>query len=134
MADHESRTGFRGPGGRPGGLGIFLLGFVMAVAGGYLLLQQVTISGGYWQMWGINAFGLSLVPLLFGVFLLFMNGDSKIGWLLLIAGGVIVLAGILSHMDLYFRPTSLYNTLLMLVLLVGGLGLIARAVKMGDGG
>ncbi|MEO8503389.1 MAG: hypothetical protein ABI609_05785 [Acidobacteriota bacterium] len=133
MTDPD-KTGFPGPGGRPGGLGTFLLGFVMAVAGGYLLLQQVTITGGYWQLWGVNAFGLSLVPLLFGVFLLFFRGDSKPGWLLLIAGAVIILVGILSHMDLYFRPTSLYNTLLMLVLLVGGLGLIARSVKTGNGG
>ncbi len=123
-----------GPGGRPGGAGAFLLGFVMAVAGGYLLLQQVTVTGGSWQFWGVNAFGLSLVPILFGVGLLFFDGESKIGWLLTIAGAVIILAGILVHMDIYFRPTSLFNTLLMLILLAGGLGLIARAVRTGERG
>jgi uncharacterized protein len=32
-------------------------------------------------------------------------------------------------MSIYFRPTSLFNTLVMLVLLVGGLGLIARSLR-----
>jgi hypothetical protein len=126
-------TGFRGPGGRPGGLGAFVLGFVMAVAGGYLLLNQVSVTSGGWQLWGVNAFGLSLVPLLFGVGIVFFDGRSKIGWLLTVAGAVIILAGILAHLDIYFRPTSLFNTILMLVLLAGGLGLIARAVRSGEG-
>ncbi len=29
-------------------------------------------------------------------------------------------------MHIYFQPTSLFNTIVMLVLLVGGLGLLAR--------
>ena len=69
------------------------------------------------------------MPLLFGVGLLFFNGRSKLGWLLLIAGAVIVLAGILMNLEIYFRSTSLFNTLLMLVLLFGGLGLIARSLR-----
>ena len=125
----ENGTRFRGAGGTPGGLGEFLIGFAMAVAGGYLLTQQVTVTSGYWHLWGYNAFGLSLVPLLFGVALLFFNGRSVIGWLLLIAGAVIVLAGILMNLEIYFRSTSLFNTLLMLVLLFGGLGLIARSLR-----
>lgn len=125
--DGEAR--FRGAGGTPGGLGEFLVGLAMAVAGGYLLTQQVTVTSGYWHLWGYNAFGLSLVPFLFGVGLLFFNGRSKIGWLLLIAGSVIILAGILMNLEIYFRSTSLFNTLIMLVLLFGGIGLIARALR-----
>ena len=125
----ENGTRFRGAGGTPGGLGEFLVGFAMAVAGGYLLTQQVTVTSGYWHLWGYNAFGLSLIPLLFGVALLFFNGRSVLGWLLLIAGAVIVLAGILMNLEIYFRSTSLFNTLLMLVLLFGGLGLVARSLR-----
>jgi uncharacterized protein len=125
----ENGTRFRGAGGTPGGLGEFLIGFAMAVAGGYLLTQQVTVTSGFWHLWGYNAFGLSLIPLLFGVALLFYNGRSVIGWLLLIGGAVIVLAGILMNLEIYFRSTSLFNTLLMLVLLFGGLGLVARSLR-----
>ena len=125
--DGEAR--FRGAGGTPGGLGEFLIGLAMAVAGGYLLTQQVTVTSGFWHFWGYNAFGLTLVPFLFGVALLFFNGKSKIGWLLVFAGGVIILAGILMNLEIYFRSTSLFNTLIMLVLLFGGIGLIARSLR-----
>src|SRR5918999_164615 len=121
----ENETRFRGAGGTPGGLGEFLIGFVMACAGGYLLTQQVTVTSGFWTFWGYNAFGLTLVPLLIGVALLFFNGRSKLGWLLLLAGAAILLAGILVNLEIYFRHTSLFNTLVMLVLLFGGVGLIA---------
>ena len=119
----------RGAGGTSGGVGEFLLGLGMAVAGAYLLTQRVTVTSGYWSLWGYNAFGLSLLPLLFGVGLLFFNGRSVAGWLLTFVGVVIILAGIIANLGVYFQPTSLFNTLVMLVLLAGGIGLIARSLR-----
>src|SRR5947207_2820014 len=116
-------------GGTPGGLGEFLMGFVMACVGGYLLSNQVTVAGSYWSFWWTNSFGITLIPLLLGVAILFFNGRSWIGWLLTIAGALFILAGVIANMQIYFRPTSLFNTLLMLILLVGGVGLIARSVR-----
>jgi len=119
----------KGAGGTPGGVGTFFLGLIMAVAGGYLLTSQVTVSSGFWGMFGRNTFGLSLLPLLLGVGLLFYDGKSLFGWLLTAAGAVIIFAGILMNLRIYFEPTSLFNTLVMLVLLVGGLGLVARSLR-----
>ena len=120
---------FRGAGGTEGGLGTFFIGFVMAVAGAYLLTNQVTVTSGAWRLWGYSAFGLSLLPFVIGIAFLFFDGGSIAGWVLTIAGAVIIFVGILSNLDIYFRPTSLFNTLLMLVLLLGGIGLVARAVR-----
>jgi hypothetical protein len=125
----ENDARFRGAGGTPGGLGEFLIGLAMAAGGGYLLTQQVTVTSGYWNVWGHNAFGLTLLPLLIGVALLFFNGRSVLGWLLVVAGSAILLAGILMNLQIYFQSTSLFNTLVMLVLLFGGLGLIARSLR-----
>jgi hypothetical protein len=119
----------RGAGGTKGGVGEFLVGLGMAVAGGYLLTNQVTVTTGYWQIWGMPGFGLSLIPLIFGIGLLFFNGKSILGWLLTFTGAVIIFVGILTHLDVYFRPTSLFNTLVMLVLLAGGIGLVARSLR-----
>jgi len=119
----------QGAGGTPGGVGEFFIGLICAVAGGWLLLNQVQVSGGGWMLWGYNSFGLSLIPFILGVGLLFFNGKSVAGWLLLIAGLVIVVAGILVNLNIYFRSTSLFNTLLMLGLLAAGIGLIARAIR-----
>jgi hypothetical protein len=116
-------------GGTPGGLGHFFLGFVMACVGGYFLSNQVTVVGSFWSFFGGNTFGLTLVPMLFGVGILFWNGRSVAGWLLTVAGALFIFAGVLANMHIFFRPTSLFNTLVMLILLVGGLGLIARALR-----
>lgn len=119
----------RGAGGTPGGMGRFFGGLVMVAVGGYLLLNQVMVSGGFWDFLGFNAFGLSLLPLLVGVGFLFFDGRSVIGWVLGVIGAAIIVAGILMNLHIWFRPTSLYNTLIMLVLIAGGLGLIARSLK-----
>jgi len=123
-----------GAGGTPGGVGVFLIGFVMAVAGGWLLINQVSVTSGGWSLWGYSGFGLSLLPFVIGTGVLFFNGRSILGWLLLIAGVTIILAGILVNLNLYFRPTSLFNTLMMLALLAGGLGLMARSLRVVEAG
>jgi hypothetical protein len=124
----EDRT-YTDVGGTPGGLRHFLLGFIMACIGGYLLTNQVSVVGSYWNFYGTSTFGITLLPMLFGVGLLFFNGRSIAGWLLTGAGALFIVAGVIANMHIYFQPTSLFNTLVMLVLLVGGLGLIARAMR-----
>ena len=119
----------KGAGGTPGGLGTFLVGAAMVVAGGYLLLTRVTVGSLYWTLWGYNAFGLSLLPLLVGIGLLFFDGRSVFGWVLTGAGAVIILAGIIANLHIYFQPTSLFDTLIILGLLAGGLGLVARSLR-----
>jgi hypothetical protein len=78
----------------------------MVVAGSYLLLTRVTVTSGLWTFWGYNAFGLSLVPLLVGIGVLSFDGRSLIGWALTAA-----------------------DTLLILGLLAGGIGLVARSLR-----
>ena len=119
----------RSPGGTPGGLGEFLIGLAMAVAGGYMLTTRVNVTTGFWHFWGYNAFGLTLVPFIFGVLLLFFNGRSVAGWLLLFVGLVLMLAGIILNLQVYFQHTSLFELIVMLVLLFGGLGLLARGLR-----
>jgi hypothetical protein len=119
----------RGAGGTEGGVGVFLLGVAMASAGGYLLASRVIVTSGYFYLWGQNGFGLALIPLLFGIGMLFFNGRNIFAWLLTLAGLSIVFVGILSSMNIYFQSTNLFSTLIILTLLVGGIGLIARAVR-----
>lgn len=119
----------RGAGGTEGGIGQFFVGLVMAVAGGWLLTNQVTVTSGFWGYFGHNTFGLSLLPLVLGIGLLFFDGKSVLGWLLTVAGAVIIFVGVLVNLRIYFQPTTLFNTLMMLILLAGGLGLVARALK-----
>jgi hypothetical protein len=118
-------------GGTPGGTRTFLLGLIMAGVGGYLLFNQVQVHGGYWS-WGLGgtgrSFGITLLPLLFGIGILFVNGKSLVGRLLTYGGALVIVVGIIANLDIHFQQTSLWNTLTMLVLLVGGIGLIVRSV------
>ena len=125
MADRS----FTDVGGTPGGIRHFLLGFIMACVGGYLLCNQVMVMGSYWSFYGGNTFGITLLPMLFGIGILFWNGRSAIGWLLTAAGALFIVAGVIANLHIYFKPASLFETLVMLTLLVGGLGLIARSMR-----
>ena len=101
----------------------------MAAAGGYLILNQVQVTTAFWRFGQYGGFGLTLLPLLVGIAFLFYNGRSVVGWLLTGVGAAIILAGVLMNMDIYFRQTSLFNTIVMLGLLFGGLGLVARSLR-----
>ncbi|MDQ2900277.1 MAG: hypothetical protein M3Y07_10815 [Acidobacteriota bacterium] len=116
-------------GGTPGGLGHFLIGFIMTCVGGYLLANQVSVVGSYWNFYGTSTFGITLLPMLIGVGVLFWNGRSAIGWLLTLAGALFIFAGVIANLHVYFQPASLFNTMVMLILLVGGLGQIAHAMR-----
>jgi hypothetical protein len=119
----------KGAGGTNGGLGLFFGGVAMVIAGAYLLLTRVSVVSGGWRFYGYNAFGLSLVPLLIGIAILFANGRSVAGWVLTGAGAIIIFAGIIANLSIYFQPTSLFDTLLMLGLVAAGLGLVVRSLR-----
>ena len=81
----------RGAGGSEGGIGEFLLGFVMLVGGGYLFLDNVHVhSGFHWGMalfnmggYGITT-GMVLLPFMIGVGMVFYSSKNPIGWLTLV--------------------------------------------------
>jgi hypothetical protein len=118
-----------GAGGTKGGVGQFLVGLAMATGGAYLLTQRVRVTSGFWSFFGGHTFGLSLLPLVVGAGVLFHDGRSRLGWALTSLGVLIVFLGILMNLRIYFEPTSLFDTLLMLVLVAGGIGLLARSLK-----
>jgi hypothetical protein len=90
---------------------------------------QVTTS--FWSFTGSSgsSFGITLIPLLVGVAMLFFNGRSVVGWLLSAGGLATIVLGIVANMGIYFQRTSLWSTLVILVSLVGGLGLVARSLR-----
>ena len=108
---------------------MFFGGLALVIAGAYLLLTRVSVVSGGWHFYGYNAFGLSLFPLLIGIGVLFYNGRSIPGWLLTAGGALIIVVGIVANLQIYFQPTSLFDTLLMLGMLAAGVGLVARSLR-----
>lgn len=122
-----------GAGGTSGGLGTFLLGLVMTLIGGYLLLTTVQVTTGFWGFrflgGAVSPFGLTMIFFLLGVVLVFFDVDSKPGRALVAASLLLMLVGIIANLQVYFRNTSLFVLLGILILLFGGIGLMARALK-----
>jgi uncharacterized protein len=124
----------RGAGGTPGGIGTFFVGLALVVLGGYLVLNQVDVTSSYtffglWNVGGAAGFGLTMLPLLIGIGVLFFDGKSKVGWFLTVGGALIVLAAILMSLSIHWQRTSLFNTLLMFGMLAAGVGLVFRSLR-----
>jgi hypothetical protein len=75
----------------------------------------VTVTSGFWGYSATTASPLAAAGDRRG--LLFFDGKSKLGWGLMLGGALIIFLGVLMNLRIYFAPTSLFNTLLMLVLL-----------------
>lgn len=111
-----------------------IFGLGMTAAGAYLVMEHVTVFsgnlfwGGFWGRMGGTPVGLSLLPLLIGVGLL-VYGKSTLGWALTGLGALIVLLNILTSLQMVFRPTSLFEVILMFGLIAAGLGLTLRSMR-----
>lgn len=125
----ENKARIRNVGGTSGGLGEFLIGLAMTAAGAYMLMNRVIVTSGFWTIWGYNSFGLTLIPLIFGIGFVFFNGKSPVGWLLIFLSVIFIFSAIIMNLHIYFQPTNLFNTIIMLILFAGGIGLIARAIR-----
>ena len=42
---------------------MFLFGAALAIAGGYLIMNQVQVTSGYWRWWGENTFSAGCIGL-----------------------------------------------------------------------
>ena len=121
----------RDVGGTQGGLGSFLFGLALTLVGCYLFLDRVTVHGGYFRFGGSEgrSFGITLLFLLIGVGFLFYEASSKAGWILTVGAFVVMITGIIVNLDLHFRATSLFTTLLILGMFASGLGLVFRSLR-----
>ncbi|HGJ66130.1 TPA: hypothetical protein ENS27_12215 [bacterium] len=124
-----------GAGGSSGGILTFFLGLTMTIVGSFLFMNHVKVGtftlwffGRY--NWGpFNRWGVVLIPLLFGIGFLFFNAKSIIGWILTITGALIIFISIITSISFHFPQTSLFNLIIMLVLLIGGIGLMLRSFR-----
>jgi hypothetical protein len=132
-------TDMRGAGGRPGGAGLFLFGFVLAAGGLWLLFDSVratTAPFGLVSGW-MHGFGggfettsqaIVFVPFILGVGLLFYESRWRVGWVLFGLGLLLLLVEIMSRIR-FFLNVKLTALLLMLTLIAAGTALMLRALR-----
>jgi len=129
-----------GAGGTPGGIGSFFIGFLMMCTGFYMLLQSIIVTQTFGLGLGLFQFaffggpvsvtsGMILIPLIFGIGMIFFNGRNVIGWALAAGALVALIAGVIANLHIGFRPMSLFDLLAILTLSFGGLGLFLRSLR-----
>jgi hypothetical protein len=130
----------QGAGGTPGGTGSFIIGFLMMCTGFYLLMQSVVVTRSFGFGMGLFHFaffggpvtvttGMILIPLIFGIGMIFFNSRGVVGWLLAIGSLAALIAGVLSNLHLALRTMTLFDLLTILVLFIGGFGLFLRSFR-----
>ncbi len=109
---------------------LFFVGLVMTVVGGYLFMQNVEVYAASifsFRLMGRDMDGLIFVPLIASIIFLFYkyNVVSKICCGLSL---VIIIANVIMNLRLYWRATSLFATLVIFILIFGGIGLLAKVL------
>jgi len=120
----------RDVGGTRGGFLSFIVGLGLTIVGGYLFFDRVQVHGGFWGFGGStgSAFGITMIPTLIGLGMLFYDGKSVLGWIMFVGGLLVVAAGVIANMQLHFQSTSLFQTLVMLGMAAVGIGLMMRSL------
>ncbi|MEZ4525187.1 MAG: hypothetical protein R2941_04630 [Desulfobacterales bacterium] len=128
-----------GAGGSKGGIGRFFMGLIMMTAGGYLFLDAIRVTHGFHMGFAIYSFGsvrltagMVLIPLIFGIGMIFYNARNPLGWFLGIGSLTMLLFGIVSSVNFTIRSMSAFELITILVLLIGGIGLFLSSLKSYD--
>ncbi len=124
-----------GAGGTRGGVGSFLLGLAMMVAGGFLLLQSIKVTTVFSLGYGLYRWGgysmttgMVLIPLLLGIGMIFWNARNWFGWILALGSLIALVVGVLASIQFHIIHMSLFELLVVLILAVGGAALFARSL------
>lgn len=108
----------------------FFVGLVMTCVGGYLFMQNVSVYAANifsFSMFGRDMDGLIFLPLIASIIFLFYryNIVSKICCILSLA---IIVMNVLMNLRIHWRGTNLFATLIIFVLLFGGIGLLMKTL------
>ena len=130
----------KGSGGTPGGVGMYLAGFAMAIGALWFFFDSVQVHGANFGVlsgwihgrggWGgdTTSMGILFVPFLISVIALFYDSKQNWAWLLFWIGLAIVAIEILSRLRFNFQMKS--SLLLLMIGLFGaGVGLMLRSYK-----
>lgn len=134
--NNKGSTMARGAGGSEGGTGTFILGLIMLVTGGYLLLRGIIVRPAFgfrtvaFTMGGFPVTtGVILIPLLIGVGGIFYDSRRWWGWLLSGAALLALIVGVIANLNIQLISMTLFDFLIILVLIAGGSGLLLRSLK-----
>ena len=108
----------------------FLGGLAMLIGGLFLFSQKVMVSSGFgmgFLLGGVRvASGLLIIPLIIGIVWLFASGGSMGSKIMIGVGVLIIIAGVIASTTIRLQTITLYEWVIMLVLIFGGAGLLTK--------
>ncbi len=111
----------------------FYMGILLIISGLFFLLSKAVVHSGFygWSIGGLNiSTGIVVIPLMIGIIWLVNNPKSIIARLITIAGSLFIVGSIIMNIRISFTTTSMFDYLVMMILIAGGIGLILKAIFM----
>ncbi len=114
----------------------FLAGLAMLIAGLFVFSQKVMVTSGFFgygfRIGGIHmGNGLIMVPFIIGVVWMFVTEGNIASKLFTAASILVVILAVIMTTDISLMHVTLYEWALILVLIFGGAGLVARILFAG---
>ena len=111
----------------------FYIVIVLIFAGIFFLLSKAVVRSSWltFTVGGVNvSTGLIVIPLMFGVAWLFYNPKSFVAKMITVYGAIAIIGAIIISLRITFTTTSLFDYLIMILLIASGTGMLLRAYKI----
>lgn len=112
----------------------FYMGILLIISGMFFLFSKAVVHSGFngWSViGGINvSTGLIVIPLMLGIIWLVNNPKSILARLITIAGSIFIVGSIIINIRITFTTTSMFDYLVMMLLIAGGVGLLLKSIFM----
>ena len=113
----------------------FVAGVVMLIVGLFILSQKVVVSSGWFGYGGtimlggvrLNS-GMIMIPFIIGIIWMFASGASFASKLFTALSVILIVASIILNTNIYMVSISMYEWVVMLVLIFGGAGFVAKVL------
>lgn len=108
----------------------FYMGIISMAMGIFFLLSKSVVRSGFYSfsVAGLSmSSGIVVIPLMIGILWLVNNPKSMLAKLITIAGSVFIIASIIMNIRITFTTTSLFDYVVMMILLAVGIGLIIKS-------
>ena len=109
----------------------FVAGVIMLVVGLYILSQKVMVSStyGFFSLWGGTfSSGLIMIPFIIGVVWMFVTGGSFASKVFTALSVLLIIVSIIVSTRIWLVRITMYEWVLILVLIFGGVGLVAKVL------
>lgn len=109
----------------------FVAGVIMLVVGLYILSQKVMVSStyGFFSLWGGTfSSGLIMIPFIIGVVWMFATGGSFASKVFTALSVLLIIVSIIVSTRIWLVRITMYEWVLILVLIFGGAGLVAKVL------